>query len=223
MIMNWDDTAAMLLYLAKRSEGNKEIDLSTLSIAQEVGLSQQSVSRKLKGCEDEGLIARTVHGQGITITLTQKAVTLLREYQMILSKYFKMQQVISLKGIIASGLGEGKYYMSLEGYKQQFQERLGYIPFEGTLNLTVQPAQLEAFVAALPSVRIEGFTTSQRTFGGLIAYPIIISLGTKKVSGHLIMPERTVHTKAVAEIICPIHVRKVWKITNGAVVTLAHG
>ncbi|MBI2572340.1 CTP-dependent riboflavin kinase [Candidatus Woesearchaeota archaeon] len=221
--MNWDDTAAMLLYLAKKSEGKTELDLSTLSIADEVGMSQQSVSRKLKECEDEGLICRKVHGQGITITLTDKATKLLREYHNILSTHFNEKQTISLKGILTAGLGEGKYYMSLEGYKTQFQNKLGYIPFEGTLNLTVAATQLEHFVSSLPSLRLEGFSTPQRTFGGLLAYPVLISFGSKKTQGHLIMPERTVHTKAVAEVICPIHFRKSWKLNNGAVVTLTHG
>ncbi len=221
--MKWDETAAMLLYLAKKSESKKQVEISTLAIAQEVGLSQQSVSRKLKEYEEQGLITRAVHGQGITITLTDKALKLLREYQNILTHYFKTQQNVSLKGIVIAGLGEGKYYMSLEGYKTQFKERLGYIPFEGTLNLTVQPGQLEQFIAVLPSLRIEGFSTPQRTFGGLLAYPVTITLGSKKTLAHLIMPERTVHTKAVAEIICPIHLRKVWKFNNGAVVSLTHG
>ena len=40
-----------------------------------------------------------------------------------------------LKGIIFTGLGEGAYYMSLEGYKKQFKKHLNFIPYPGTLNL----------------------------------------------------------------------------------------
>ena len=42
---------------------------------------------------------------------------------------------IEFRRKIVSGMGEGAYYMSLKGYRNQFIEKLGYEPYPGTLNV----------------------------------------------------------------------------------------
>jgi CTP-dependent riboflavin kinase len=53
------DTDKLLLYLAEKGAMRKEAELSTVQIATELGISQQSVSRKLMELEEEKLITRT--------------------------------------------------------------------------------------------------------------------------------------------------------------------
>lgn len=40
-----------------------------------------------------------------------------------------------IEGEVVSGLGEGRYFLSLPPYKEIFKKILGFEPYEGTLNL----------------------------------------------------------------------------------------
>ena len=55
------------------------------------------------------------------------------------------EQVEFMRGKIASGLGQGQYFISREGYSRQFLQHLGFVPFPGTLNVLLDepfPAEL---------------------------------------------------------------------------------
>ncbi len=45
----------------------------------------------------------------------------------------KEAQTIEFEGEVVSGLFEGAYYISKEGYHRQIVEKLGFEPFPGTL------------------------------------------------------------------------------------------
>ena len=79
-----------------------------------------------------------------------------------------------MEGHVVSGMGEGAYYMSLEGYRKQFRQKLAMTPFPGTLNI-------EAFRSVSirsrrdlvhPSVFIDGFSDKLRTYGWVRCYPV---------------------------------------------------
>lgn len=42
---------------------------------------------------------------------------------------------LTLRGIVISGKGEGKKYLALHWVKNQIEGKLGFTPYEGTLNL----------------------------------------------------------------------------------------
>ena len=50
---------------------------------------------------------------------------------------------ITLKGKIFTGNGEGKKFVSLPWVQQQIQQKLGFQPFLGTLNMRLDRASLE--------------------------------------------------------------------------------
>ena len=52
-------------------------------------------------------------------------------YVILTAEGLEKHEILSLKGKIVTGLGEGAYYMSLDGYKSQFASILGFIPFPG--------------------------------------------------------------------------------------------
>ena len=208
----WDDITSILIYFAEKLPHQKSfIEMSTTQISKEVDLSQQSVSRKLTELEKIGLIKR----HGSKITLTDKALHQLN------SKYYSLKRLFADHKIIASvqtGLGEGSYYMSQPGYIKQFSI-LGYKPFPGTLNVKVNPAALEILIKDRQKIKINGFKTSERTFGGLIAYPITIK-HKKSVSGHIIFPERTTHSKHNAELISSVKLRDHLNLTDNMEIEL---
>ena len=51
---------------------------------------------------------------------------------------FEFTDRVLIKGKVISGMGEGRYYTEQDGYIQQFKEKLGFIPFPGTLNVEIE-------------------------------------------------------------------------------------
>ncbi len=108
-----------------------------------------------------------------------------------------------IHGKVATGLGEGQYYISVEGYKNQFIQKLGFEPYPGTLNLKL--AEPLPFTRALAgSIRIEGFRDENRTFGECRCYPVKIN----SIRGAIIRPERTSYPTDLVEVIAPVNLRK---------------
>ena len=52
---------------------------------------------------------------------------------------------MKLEGEVTSGLGKGKYYMSKQVYQEEFDDKLGFRPFPGTLNLKVDEEERKKF------------------------------------------------------------------------------
>src|SRR5512137_391202 len=100
--------------------------ISSQSLGETLALSPQTASRRLKALEAERLIDRAMRpdGQYVTITTAGEEV-LRREYAEYLRIFGEGAAGYSLVGSVISGLGEGRYYMSLEPYRAQFRTLLG--------------------------------------------------------------------------------------------------
>jgi riboflavin kinase len=127
--------------------------------------------------------------------------------------------MIIVKGKIAAGLGEGQYYISREGYRNQLIQKLGIDPFPGTLNLLTSGSSKEDEVNEVKSIKIEGFKDENRTFGGCICFPAQIS-GIKCA---IIKPERTSYPPNLIEIIAPVNLRNALKLSDGDEVVVVVG
>jgi len=64
-----------------------------------------------------------------------------------------------MRGKISSGLGQAQYFLTREGYSRQFQERLGFVPFPGTLNVLLE----EPFPTKQKAIKIKGFAEEGAT------------------------------------------------------------
>ena len=132
---------------------------TTGKLAEILSCSQQTISRRLRQAQEQNLIVRTVTPQGMQIKLTPQAVGLLLATQKSIETFFSTDKTLCVSANILPGLGEGQYYMSQEGYKSQFKQILGYIPFPGTLNAHVDPQQIEMFLSSKQKIDIKGFQT----------------------------------------------------------------
>jgi riboflavin kinase len=118
-----------------------------------------------------------------------------------------------IHGKVTAGLGEGRYYISVEGYKNQFIQKLGFEPYPGTLNLRLtEPLPLMRTSAG--SIRIEGFMDENRTFGGCRCYPVKIN----GIRGAIIRPERSSYPADLVEVIAPVNLREMLCLSDGDVV-----
>lgn len=206
-----------LLKLAEMGAHRRTAKISTEYLAERLGLSQQTASRYLIELDHGGWIKRTITPDGCLIRITAVGV---RELSKLYSTLrFLMEATyppsITLEGTVFTGLGEGAYYISKEGYRKQFMEKLGFDPYPGTLNLrltsdydTKARNELEGY----PAVELEGFKSEERTFGSVKAYPVIIE---NRVKGALISALRSHYDASVLEIIAPVQLRKHLNLRDG--------
>lgn len=190
----------ILLLLLKFGAHRKPVKLTTTELGSEVKMSQQTASRRLRELEKEGYITR----EAGNIRLTKKAYEELAEEYSLLKQIFDAKLEIS--GTVVKGIGEGSYYMGLDGYKKQIREKLGFSPHPGTLNIKLGKEdrwKREQLLAIEPIV-ISGFTDRERTYGNIYAYPC--RLEGKGCA--MIFPLRTSHGPQIVEIICPFDIRK---------------
>jgi riboflavin kinase len=125
----------------------------------------------------------------------------------------KDSKEVRIRGRVASGLGEGQYYISREGYRRQFSEKLGFDPSPGTLNLQLdEPFALSD--SDPKSVRIEGFCDEGRTFGACRCRPVKIN----GIKGAIVRPERTSYPTTLLELIAPVNLREALGLSDGDVV-----
>ncbi len=160
--------------IKKEAGKSNSVYMTTVRFGQVLGFSQQSASRLLIELEEKGYIRRKLENRKQVIEITDSGLEVLygelNELSRILSQDMR---VVIEGGEVKSGLGEGRYYVSRKGYIVQFQEKLGFIPYLGTLNVKVDPLYEGGNLRRMRSsegIRIEGFKTEDRTFGAVKAF-----------------------------------------------------
>ncbi len=199
--------------LALMGAVKKAVKVSSKEFAEKIDQSIQTAARKLKELEEVGYIERVLTKDGQFVVITERGKEVLYREYLDYRKIFEDFDKVVLKGKVTSGLGEGKYYVSLEGYKRQFVEKLGFEPFPGTLNLKLDKEQLvlRTKLDELNGILIEGFKTEDRTFGNVKAFKCRID----GIDGAIIIPERTHYSRDVVEVIAPVNLRKELKLKDG--------
>ncbi|RFA94205.1 DUF120 domain-containing protein [Pyrobaculum aerophilum] len=184
--------------------------LSVAEAAKRLCVTRQGLYKLLKQLRNEGYVA-----EGPLIKITQKGRDLLSSVLRDLLRYFNIAS-IRLIGRVISGLGEGAFYISLEGYRRAIEEKLGFTPFPGTLNIKLDPQYLpyRRYLDGLPGIVIPGFTNGLRTYGGVKAFKAKIN----GVEGAVVMPERTHHPTDVIEIVAPVKLRDALNLKDGDIV-----
>jgi riboflavin kinase len=188
------------------------VQLSSVEFASHIDSSPQTAARKLKNLEDEMLISRQILHDGQLISITKNGIEVLhRELNDYRTIFSVKENKIFLNGKIITGLGEGQYYISLEGYRKQFREKLGFDPYPGTLNLRLDLASIEIRKTINCNIRISGFTDNNRTFGSGSCFNVKIS----DLRGAVIVPERTHYPEDIIEIIAPVNLRDYLNVNDG--------
>lgn len=200
---------------------HRAADLSSGKLASELNVSQQTASRRIKELESKGYIAREILPRGQRVRLTPKGTETLRRLHTDLEKALKDLDscIYTVTGEIVSGMGEGKYYMELAGYKKQFKKKLGFIPYPGTLNLKLKSEvdiRGRQILRDLQGIEIKGFTSGERTFGPVKCFMAKI----EGIEGAVIIPVRTHHGVNTLEIIAPENIRDKLCLDEGDTVTI---
>lgn len=208
----------LLRQLAAAGADRTPVVLTSREVGANLGVSQQAADRYLLRLAKDGYLERSLAVRRQSVRLTARAMELLRAEHHAYRRLFEGPGRLTFTGEVASGLGEGRYYLSQPGYVVQFAERLGYSPFPGTLNLKLADDALRRVeeVAHWDGLRIDGFQASGRTFGGATCHRATMN----GRPCHLIRPDRTHHTHVV-EFIAPVSLRETLGIKDGDRVEIA--
>ena len=115
-----------------------------------------------------------------------------------------------IMGIVAAGLGEGAFFMSMPHYKKEIKEKLGFDAYPGTLNLKINKEQMYPFKKN-NLIKIIGFKKNNKTFGGAICYKAKID----EIDGAIIIPDINKHKEEIIEFIAPVNVKSELNIKDG--------
>jgi riboflavin kinase len=204
-----------LCRLAEIGAYSNEIKYPTANLGEKLGLSQQTTSRYLIELEKNSLIKRTRLGRKESIQITQKGSEILKDWYVKLQKIFEgAQNRIDIVGELFSGFGEGAYYISHKGYEKQFEKKLGFKPYPGTLNLRIQGQDIgkKKMIEEFSTIIVDGFSNDARNFGSVKCCKAIIN---EKVEGAIVFALRTHYGEDVIEIIAPYDLRNKLKLKDG--------
>ena len=202
---------------------NNFVELTTNEIAKKIKRSQQLASKELLDLEFFGCIKRNKKSKKYTIKVTEKGYQQVYDLFLFLKTAVEsFKHVIDFEGHIITGMGEGAYYMSLDGYKKQFKEKLGYEPYPGTLNIKLNSmlfVEAKKEMLKYPSINIEGFSDQSRTFGWVKCYPASIN-DSKNINSSILILERTHYDDSIIELIAPFSIKEQFSLKNGDYVKL---
>lgn len=217
------DELATLKLLALRGALNGDVKVSCANLAADLDASNQTASRRLQRLDDAAFLSRETVSDGQWVAVTAEGEHALRREYADYRRIFEQGTTVELVGTVTGGMGEGRHYISLSGYMEQFRTRLGYEPFPGTLNVSLTPESVRARagLAAVDPVDIEGWEDDERTYGPAFCYPATIDIdGQSYERAHVIAPERTHHDENQLEVIAPVKLREALELADGDSLTV---
>jgi len=217
------DELATLKELALRHGLDGEGKISCSALADRLDASTQTASRRLQRLEEADLLDREIVSDGQWVTVTEAGERALQREYADYRRIFEEDAAVEVEGIVTSGMGEGRHYISLPGYMRQFDEKLGYEPFLGTLNveLTDDSVRERGRLASFEPITIEGWEDDERTYGPAYCSPATVEsrAGERYEQAHVITPERTHHGDDQLELIAPVKLRDELALEDGSSVT----
>ncbi len=121
---------------------------------------------------------------------------------------------LTLLGTVFSGKGEGKKFVSLPWVKCQIEQKAGFVPFEGTLNLrlTQEGTQQKEKMQKAQKIRIE---PAQGYCPGFL-----IKAQISDIQATIVLPEVPNYPANVVELIASVCLRTELGLADGDVVAV---
>ena len=210
-----------LSYLLSKGAKYNYVSITTSSLGKSIKKSQQAASKHLLELEQNQFVERIISGRNISVKITSKGYSEMVKLSAILQKSLDSSpSFVELKGTLVFGMGEGAYYMGLKGYTKQFQSKIGYVPYPGTLNVRLdQKIHQEAIkqFETLNGVKIKSFSDGKRTYGWVKCFTAKLNNST---NCELIILERTHHDDSIIELISKSCIRKIAKLKDVSKVSI---
>ena len=168
------------------------------------------------------MISRTAESTGQFVLVTKAGEEHLRREYAEYSKIFKQKnERYVLTGTVTSGVGEGRYYMSIPHYQEQFEKLCGFIPYPGTLNVKLNPQSVlvRKRMDALEWTIVPGFKDEHRMFGEARCIKCAIS----GIPCAIVVPGRTHHPDEIIEVISGTQLRNILNLEENGEVEIVIG
>ncbi len=193
-------------------EGREYRYVDIHALAQELGTSVQNVHKILSKLHQENIIE--FGSSKSHIKFSTRGLILRDKIIRIVARH--LMPVVRLVGRVTSGLGEGRYYMSIQEYRTQFLSKLGFDPYPGTLNVVLRPECLRnrLLLDKVPGITIEGFEKNGRKFGSVKCFRAVIN-ERQDVPCAVLIIEKTHHGPEIVEIVSPVRLRDVFNLRDG--------
>jgi len=207
----------MLKEIALLGAMKNKIEVSSFELAKQLKLSQQTASRYLLELDKYEMIIRELGIKKQLIQLTSKGVDVLQQEYFQYQQIFDLTNRIHLTGRIVSGMGEGRYYTEQRGYADQFEQKLGFVPYPGTLNVEIEPIQRNKLrlLKNFGGFEIDEFKTKDRTFGSVRCYNAEIN----DFRSIIVLPKRS-HYSNILEFISSDYLREKLHLQDGDEVSI---
>jgi riboflavin kinase len=209
------------LALAGGLEG--EITVSCSSLGTRLDVSTQTASRRIRSLEDSDLLRRTVVGEGQRVRLTGEARRVLASEHRDYRTLFATDPGPALSGVVETGMGKGRHFVSLPGYVDQFAERLGYEPYPGTLNVRLDEVSARRYdaLSAREGIDVDQWSDGETTYGAAVCYPATVSAaGERYDRTHVLVPDRSGHDEDLVELVAPVCLRDRLALSDGSEVSV---
>lgn len=123
------------------------------------------------------------------------------------------RHAVEISGTVLTGLGKGWFFMGQKEYIDQMVEKLGFLPYPGTMNVKVYDKELHKikFVKEGRGMLIKGFEKDERAFGDVVIYKAEID-GMRCA---VVMPKLSTH-KDIIEIVAEKRLRDELKLDEGS-------
>jgi riboflavin kinase len=118
------------------------------------------------------------------------------------------------KGTVFSGTGEGRKFIDLPWVKQQIQEKLGFTPYSGTLNIRLTKESMKQKNQLENAKQLEISPEKGYCTGKLIKARI------DSVECAIVIPQIPNYPSDIIEVIAPWYLRGLLKLTDGSEVTV---
>jgi len=206
--------------VASRGGLSSFVKLTTSEIGEMLHISQQSASRWIGHMLDEGLLERRFISGRPHLAVTGPGAEMLRKELVQIASLLggDTEKVYHLRGRLAGGSGEGRYYIGQAGYREQIEEKFSFVPFRGTFNIVVFPGFMNEFerLSTLPAVLLKEFTADGRSFGEVRCRSgeIRMTRTGKSTTCVILQPRRTHHTDTL-EILAPFFLREFFGAVDG--------
>ena len=198
------------------------VKISSQALSEILGTSQQTAARRLLSLEKANMITRTTESSGQFVLITREGEEHLRkEFSEYCRIFERGNEKYVLTGTLISGVGEGRYYISIPHYLEMFSKLCGFTPYLGTLNVRLNPQsmQIRNRMEAMEWTVVPGFRDEHRQFGEARCLKCKIN----NIECAIVAPGRTHHPPEVTEIISSVRLRDKLNIKDGDSVEIVVG
>lgn len=122
---------------------------------------------------------------------------------------------MEIEGIVTTGLGKGAYFLGQEFYKSKFNEKCGFEPYPGTLNITISQEYLDNIRQI--KANCTNIIKPKKGFGGVKYIKAILN---NTIDGAIVFPDKTTHDENYLEFIAKDNLRKKLNLEDGDKVKL---